>query len=212
MYRICLTGFAAMVVAALAPVAARGAVLLNSVNQGFYLNANSDNSGTGPSGGGGNGALPLVNYNESLTNGTVVATATQTITGYTGPAAVGQSALGLSIQASAAATVNSAFGAASSDLTLNFTLGFGQTFSYARTAARDADVKLLYQGLSSTSEIAPGSGVLGAGTYILQVHAVFTDGDSVDLQILPDAVPEPTGLAGLFVIASLISRRRKMEG
>jgi hypothetical protein len=186
------------------PGAAHGSLVVSNFTQGYSLN-----SGDG-GGGGANPLLPPINYKEGITNGPISVWVTQTVS-YDGPTSIGlptTNLFSLSLTTTAGALGG---GSASSSFTMKFTLDYGDNFTYTRTTppGRGSDVKLLFEGRIGNSEIAPGTGVLGAGNYIVQVEAANTAGDSLFLQIGSTPVPEPACLPILAVGMLFILRRRR---
>lgn len=189
--------------------AANGALL--KIDSVFQTWGYSYNDGVNPisGGGGADSSLPLVNYDHKLDlDPGIAARAKQTITQYVGPAALNQGADSLWVKVDAATSIIHGGATATTSLELKFTLDFGENYSFTRTVSTGGTAKLLFQGLNNTTEIAPGTGVLGKGSYILQIDISGNRTASVDLRI-PQGAPEPASAGLLLSGAALVFHRRR---
>ena len=196
------------------PTLTLGSLVVSNFNQGWFLSS-GPLSGGGGTGGGGNGQLPPENYSFGLTNGAIRTWITQTSV-YSGPLVIGQPTTNLFTLSFDTSVGAISGGAASSDFRLDFTLDFGDNYTYTRSTppGNEADVKLLYIGVTGNpSEMAPGIGILGRGDYSLRVHAVNTAASSFLLQIGSTPVPEPAcltlvGISSAFLVLCRRNHRR----
>lgn len=193
-------------------VAARGSIVVTSVNQSFSVKASDAQNDPGSSGSGvENTRLPLKDFTQSTTYKAASASVGQEIGKYTGPDQLNKSASTLSLLVFATAKSNTPFSSASSDFTLNFTLDFAESFYYSRSSA--TDIQLLLVGKTRNVEVDPPpaseSRTLGKGDYIMQVHATQTtgNGDSFFLGINISPSPEPAGLS-ILMVGTLLAIRR----
>ena len=180
------------IVVPMLPIVVRGSLVVSNFSQGFFITS-GPLSGGGGTGFGGNGQLPPENYNFGLTNGVIRTWITQTSV-YSGPLVIGQPTTNLFTLGFDTSVGAISGGSASSDFRLDFTLDFGDNYTYTRSTppGNEADVKLLYFGVTGNpSEMAPGVGILGRGDYSIRVHAVNTAASSFFLQIGSTPVPEP---------------------